>query len=202
MEDSPPLARGRWSFLSEHRIYRDLAELLLAGLAFLLYFIVRANVIDRPDAALTNARSIMDVEKTLGLFFEPSLQRSVLDSELLVRVFNFVYFWLDFPLIVSIGVVMYFGGKRRWYTFTRDAILFSGAMALISYNLFPVAPPRLELDVGPRENFEPRGPRRLLARSKKHMQPEANAEERRPPSHLGAHGFCQPARHRIRGLHL
>ncbi len=33
--------------------------------------------------------------------------------------------------------------RRQQYTFTRDAILFSGAIALVAYNLFPVAPPRL-----------------------------------------------------------
>src|SRR5688572_24412093 len=140
MEQSRPV--GRWAFLTERRIYRDLGELTLAGLSFLLYFIVRANVIDRPDAALANAETIMDAERALGIFVEPQWQRWLLDYDLLVRFFNFVYFWLDFPLILCLGLVMYFT-RRRWYTFTRDAILFSGALALVCYKLFPLAPPRL-----------------------------------------------------------
>jgi hypothetical protein len=64
-----------------------------------------------------------------------------------VRFFNFVYFWLDFPLIAGVGLLMYFR-RRPHYTFARDAILFSGACALVSYALFPVAPPRLVPEAG------------------------------------------------------
>jgi hypothetical protein len=42
---------------------------------------------------------------------------------------------------------MYFK-RRAHYTFTRDAILLSGASALICYALYPVAPPRLVPDLG------------------------------------------------------
>ena len=126
----------------ERRIYRDIGELVLVALAFLLYFVVRANVIDRPDLAIENALRIVDAEKDLGIYSELAWQEAILDSRLLVRFFNFVYFWLDFPLITVLGLLMYWK-RRRYYTFTRDAILFSGACALIAYALFPVAPPRL-----------------------------------------------------------
>jgi hypothetical protein len=120
---------------------------VLVALSFLLYFDVRANVIDRPDLALGNAHHVIDLERALGIFHEPVWQDWVLDYRLLVRFFNFVYFWLDFPLIALIGMVMY-AFRRRDYTFTRDAILFSGLCALFSYALFPVAPPRLVPDLG------------------------------------------------------
>jgi PAP2 superfamily len=138
---------GRLAPLLEHRVYRDAAELLLVAIAFLLYFIVRANVIDRPEVALENARHVVDFERTLGIFAEGAWQDAIIDHRLLVRLFNFVYFWLDFPLIAVLGLWMYFC-RRAHYTFTRDAILFSGAIALISYNLFPVAPPRLLPEIG------------------------------------------------------
>jgi hypothetical protein len=125
-----------------NRHARDLAELALVALAFLLYFIVRANVVDRPELALANAREIIEWERALGIYAEAEWQRAILDERLLVRSFNFVYFWLDFPLIAGLGLYLY-ATKRQHYTFTRDAILFSGAVALVAYNLFPVAPPRL-----------------------------------------------------------
>jgi PAP2 superfamily len=131
----------------ERRIYRDAGELVLVALAFLLYFIVRANVIDRPDLAIENALRIVDAEKALGIYSELAWQEAILDSRLLVRFFNFVYFWLDFPLIAVLGLFMYWK-RRRYYTFTRDAILFSGLCALLVYALFPVAPPRLLPDAG------------------------------------------------------
>ena len=46
------------------------------------------------------------------------------EAGLAVRFFNFVYFWLDFPLIAGVGLVMYFK-RRPHYTFARDAILLS-----------------------------------------------------------------------------
>jgi len=141
------LTNQRLAFLGERRVYRDAAELLLVALGFLLYFIVRANVIDRPEAALANAREIVEAERALGIYVERAVQEAVLNELLAVKFFNFVYFWLDFPLIAALGLGMYFW-RRREYTFTRDAILFSGAVALVSYNLFPVAPPRLLPEAG------------------------------------------------------
>jgi membrane-associated phospholipid phosphatase len=125
----------------------DALELVLVAVAFLLYFIVRANVIDRPDLAIANAHHIVDAEKALGIHWEVSLQKAVLDERVIVRFFNFVYFWLDFPLIAALGLLLYFR-RRPYYTFARDAILASGALALISYGFFPVAPPRLLPDGG------------------------------------------------------
>lgn len=70
-----------------------------------------------------------------------------------MRFFNFVYFWLDFPLIAALGLLMYFT-RRRQYTFTRDAILASGLFALFCYYLYPVAPPRLVPDIGISDTLE------------------------------------------------
>ncbi|HWC29268.1 MAG TPA: phosphatase PAP2 family protein [Dehalococcoidia bacterium] len=142
MARSDSLGSQRFAFLGQRRVFRDVAELALVGLAFLLYFVVRANVIDRPEVALENARSLVDVEQSLGIYAEASWQQAILNHDLLVRFFNFVYFWLDFPLIAALGIWMYLR-HRPQYTFTRDAILFSGALALVAYNLLPVAPPRL-----------------------------------------------------------
>lgn len=138
-------ARGR--ALPRRRYLREAGELGLVALAFLAYFIVRGQVVDAPDLALAHSRDIVDVERDLGVFWEPGWQQSILDSTFWIKLFNFVYFWLDFPLIAVLGLFMYMT-RRRQYTFTRDAILFSGALALIVYNLYPVAPPRLLPEIG------------------------------------------------------
>jgi hypothetical protein len=46
-----------------------------------------------------------------------------------------------------VGLIMY-ARRRHQYTFARDAILFSGAVALVVYSIFPVAPPRLLPETG------------------------------------------------------
>lgn len=124
------------------RVYRDVFEIALVALAFLLYFIVRGSVVDRDVEALRNARDVIELERALGIYWEPRLQELVVDQRALVQAFNFIYFWLDFPLIVVVGMWLYFR-RRHEYTVCRDALLLSGAISLVIYHLYPVMPPRL-----------------------------------------------------------
>lgn len=128
--------------VESRRIYRDVSEIALVALAFLLYFIVRGQVHDDYNAALDNARRIIDWERDLGIYWEPRLQDWTIGHRALVEVMNFIYFWLDFPLIVALGFWFYFT-QRHTYTVVRDALLLSGAIALVIYFTFPVMPPRL-----------------------------------------------------------
>jgi hypothetical protein len=128
--------------IQRRRVYRDIFEIGLVALAFLLYFLVRGAVVNRPEDALRNANHIIDIERTIGIFWEPRLQDVVLHRRALIDLFNFIYFWLDFPLIVGFGIWMYFF-RRHEYTVARDAILLSGCIALVMYATFPVMPPRL-----------------------------------------------------------
>ena len=141
--DVPAAFRKLIDAIAGRRIYRDVSEIGLVALAFLLYFIVRGSVVDRDDEALRNAGNIIDLQRTLGFFWEPDLNSAILDYGALIQLFNAIYFWLDFPLIVGIGLWLYFSGRRHQYTVARDALLASGAIALVVYQLFPVAPPRL-----------------------------------------------------------
>ena len=141
--EAPAASRKVIDALGRHRVFRDVSEILLVALAFLLYFIVRGSVVDREDEALRNAGDIIDLQRTLGFFWEPELNAAILDYGALIQLFDAIYFWLDFPLIVGIGLWLYFSGRRHQYTVARDALLASGAIALIVYYLYPVAPPRL-----------------------------------------------------------
>jgi hypothetical protein len=125
-----------------HRGYRDAFEIALVALAFLLYFLVRGAVVNQADDAQRNAQHIIEFERALGIFWEPRLQAVVLHRKPLIDLFNFIYFWLDFPLIVAIGFWLYFF-RRHEYTVARDALLLSGAISLVIYATFPVMPPRL-----------------------------------------------------------
>ena len=129
--------------VSRRRIYRDVFEIGLVAIAFLLYFIVRGSVVDRDAEAFRHAIDIVDLERQLGFYWEPGLNDAILGYGALIQFFNAVYFWLDFPAIVAIGLWLYFFGRRHEYTVARDALLASGAIALVVYHLFPVAPPRL-----------------------------------------------------------
>lgn len=121
---------------------RDLLEAAIVAVAFLLYFAVRGSVVDRPAEAFANALDVISVQRKLGFLWEPDMHEWVLGNLSLVQAANIVYFWLHFPLIVVFGICLYLRGRHR-YTFLRDAFLASGAISLIVYGLYPVAPPRL-----------------------------------------------------------
>jgi hypothetical protein len=159
----------------------DLMEIGLVAVGFLAYFLVRAAVADRTGDALTNAREIIDIQKSAGLLFEPALNSWALASQWRVDFFNFVYFWLDFPLIVSVGLFLFFR-SRFHYTLLRDALLISGAFALIMYFAFPVAPPRYLPEWGFVDTLEEFANLSYQAQS---MQPFVNPFASVPSLHVG-----------------
>lgn len=159
----------------------DFSEILLVAFGFLLYFLVRGAPGDRTADALRHARSIVDIEFSLGLFIEPAVQRWVLDSDFLWRLMNFVYFWFDFPLIVAVGLVMFFQ-CRDYYTLLRDSLLISGGIALVVYYTFPVAPPRYLTEWGFVDTLEVHSNLLYQAQS---MQPFVNPFAAVPSLHVG-----------------
>jgi hypothetical protein len=134
---------------------RDLVEGALVGIAFLLYFAVRGAVVDRPEAAYWHARDVIDAQRSLGIFWEDTLNDWASDHRFIAQSMNLVYFYLHFPLIIAFGIWLYFFRRNR-YTLTRDAFLASGAIALVIYWLYPVAPPRELPELAAR--FDPAAP--------------------------------------------
>lgn len=130
-----------WRQVAAHFSRRDLLEGAIVGVAFLLYFGVRGAVIDRPETAYWHARDILDLQRSLGFFWEDDLNSWIKGHHFLAQTMNVIYFYLHFPLIIVFGVWLYFF-RRHKYTLARDAFLASGAIALVIYWSYPVAPPR------------------------------------------------------------
>jgi membrane-associated phospholipid phosphatase len=84
----------------------------------------------------------MTVESSIGLFKEFSVQSALLSYQTVVHIFNIIYFYGHFPTIIAFAIYMFIRHPRT-YTVIRNAFLMSGAIALIFFILFPVAPPRL-----------------------------------------------------------
>lgn len=134
---------------------RDLLEGLFVAGAFLLYFGVRGAVIERPEAAYRHALHIIDLQRGLGFFWEDNLNSWAQDRLFLSQTMNLIYFYLHFPLIIVFVIWLYYF-RRHKYTLTRDAFLASGAIALIVYWAYPVAPPRELPELAAR--FDPHAP--------------------------------------------
>lgn len=96
----------------------------------------------RASLAVADARHIVDFERLLGIFREHQLQSLIINSDFWMQFFNAVYMWAHLPLIIVLAVWLYVR-HRAHFRLTRNAVLISGAIALITFQIFPVAPPRL-----------------------------------------------------------
>lgn len=117
-------------------------EAVLVVAAFLVYFAIRAAVVSRAGEALLNAYDVIALERSLGIYWEREMQGWILDNYALIRVTNWMYFWGHMPLIVLFAVWLYIW-RRHTYVLVRNAFLAAGAIAVVIYALYPLAPPRL-----------------------------------------------------------
>lgn len=139
---APPSAQPtRW--------YLDpLWQLMVVAVGYLVYSVSVGAVQfagathARQIAAMQNAAHIVDFEKLLGIFHEQALQQALAGNDALMQFFNAVYMWAHLPLIIVIAIWLYVR-HRDDFRPTRNAVLISGAIALLIFQIFPVAPPRL-----------------------------------------------------------
>ena len=118
-----------------------LAEILLMGLTLPLYYLVRGSAHERVAEALVRSADLIRLEKSLGIFWEAEMQSWVLSYEWLVKFLNNFYLYGHLPVIGSLAVWMYLW-HRPQYLLMRNAFLISGAIGLVIYVSYPVAPPR------------------------------------------------------------
>jgi hypothetical protein len=131
--------RAAVSWLKHHP---GLAEFGIVGACLLVYFLIRGNVVDRPVVAFYHAVDVISFEKRFGFFWEPAWQKAIRGDLLQTRFWNYVYFWAHAPLIAAIAFWLYFR-HRRQYVLIRNAFLVSAVLGLVTYAVYPVAPPRL-----------------------------------------------------------
>ncbi len=145
----PPLTRvtaAPWI----RRIAPGVAELArqvaFVGAAVLLYFGVRGLTQGNVDDAVDNGLALLRLEHRMGLAWEAWAQELILGRPLLVDLANWVYIWGHWPVIAATLVWLHHA-HRRHYLLLRNAMFLSGAVGLVIFASYAVAPPRL-LDVG------------------------------------------------------
>jgi membrane-associated phospholipid phosphatase len=122
-------------------------ELAIVVPAYLAYSAVRHVAQGRASDAFHHAGLIITLEREIGIFWEQQLQQRVIDLEMLVTAMNWIYIWGFWPVIV-LAAVWLFVMHRDSYGVYRNAFLISGAIGLIVFATFPVAPPRYMLAWG------------------------------------------------------
>lgn len=121
-------------------------QTLLVACAIVLYFQVRGLTEGAESYAVANGHDILDFEQANGIAIERSLQSHVIGSQVLTTIANWVYIWLHWPVIIATLLWLHERHRPR-YLVMRNAMFVSGAVGLVIFVLYPVAPPRL-LDAG------------------------------------------------------
>lgn len=106
------------------------------------------------EVAWRHAMDVIDVERSVGLFFEPTLQGWFVDAKAFLVFWNI--FYGTFHFVVTAGVLLWLYKKfPERYAFWRTALLATTGLALLGFALYPLMPPRLlcECPYGSGEDF-------------------------------------------------
>src|SRR3954447_7795018 len=136
----------RWSPLP--RGARDLLwQILLFCGAYWLYRLVRGQVFDQSSAAFAHARAIIDLERSLHVFAEPSLQAWAIGTGWIDDVGAWMYLNTHF-VVTTLALAFIYLFRNEHFYFVRNMFLVAMGLALVGYAVFPTAPPRLFPSVG------------------------------------------------------
>jgi PAP2 superfamily len=110
--------------------------------AITAYFLVRGATEGSVSQAVRNAGHVVGVERFFGINVEGAWQSAVSGWPWATTVLNWIYIYGHWPVII---VTLIWLARRHpaVYYRTRNAMLVSGAIGLVVFISFPVAPPRL-----------------------------------------------------------
>ncbi|HEX2575852.1 MAG TPA: phosphatase PAP2 family protein [Aquihabitans sp.] len=122
-------------------------EIAIALGFYLLYSIVRNEFGAGPesrDIAFRHARGVIEVERALGLWFEPQLQDWYLSlpGDGFIRGWNIFYGTAHFFVTIGLLVAVFIWAPDR-YRFLRTMLAGTTALALIGFATYTLMPPRL-----------------------------------------------------------
>lgn len=136
--------------------YLDLArQLLLFAAAYYAYRYTRGWV-NTPDAAATafeNARHLINVERSLDVFVEPSVQALVAGEQWVQDAASWIYINAQTTVTLGCLIWIYLFRNKSFY-FVRNMFLTAFFIALVGYVVYPAAPPRFFPEWGFHDSVE------------------------------------------------
>ena len=82
--------------------YGFVREAALVAAAMLAYFGIRNQTVGGVGEAFANARRIVDLEQSLHVAWEESIQAAIVGSDVAVTLANWVYIWGHWPVILGV----------------------------------------------------------------------------------------------------
>jgi hypothetical protein len=111
-------------------------------LGIFTYFRVRGLTESGRADALDHANDVLALERTLQLDHEHRLQVVATSHDWITDAANWVYIWGHWP-VITVVLVWLALRHRVLFLRLRNAMFVSGAIGLVIFATYPVAPPRL-----------------------------------------------------------
>jgi membrane-associated phospholipid phosphatase len=125
------------------RGWKDLVRQVLVFVGcYLLYELVRGLVNTNSYKPFGDADKIINLERLLHVFVEPSIQAWAEHTRWLMDAADWIYINGHFFVSVAVLVFIYMRRNDSFY-FVRNMFVIAMGIALIGYWLYPTAPPRL-----------------------------------------------------------
>ena len=124
-----------------------LRQFALFGGAYYLYRLVRGFVDGQAVLAFEHARTLVDVERAMGLFFEPAMQAWAEGQDWVLTVSNWMYVNSHFVVTTTFLAWLYLARNHAYY-FVRNMFMVAMGLALVLYVAYPTAPPRFLPEYG------------------------------------------------------
>jgi hypothetical protein len=117
-------------------------QLLLFAVAYYGYQIVRGIADGKAAVAAWNATKIINLEHSLHVFVEPSVQSWAASTGWISDFAAWMYLNSHFVVTASALAFIYLFRNEAFY-FLRNMFMIAMGIALIGYAIYPTAPPRL-----------------------------------------------------------
>ena len=137
------------STLAEHtsrrlpRGWAHLAFQFVIWMGFYVVYQVVRGAADRDVAgAFRNGEWVIETQQHLGALFEPTVQRFVDSSAILVTLTSYTYWLSQFAVVGATLLWVYFRHQERFAGF-RNWLIIANLVGLVGYIVVPTAPPRM-----------------------------------------------------------
>jgi len=122
---------------------RDVLRQFLILLAcYAAYDLARIAVSGREALAVANGQAIINAEKALHLYLEPTIQTMASHVHVLVELMDWFYGSIHLPATILVLALIYLY-RHETFAFFRNVFLTMNLLAMTIFAVFPVAPPRL-----------------------------------------------------------
>src|SRR5262245_18917362 len=109
---------------------------------YVVYQVVRGAADRDVAGAFRNGEWVIETQQHLAALFEPTVQRFVDSSAILVTLTSYTYWLSQFAVVGATLLWVYFRHHERFADF-RNWLIIANLVGLVGYVVLPTAPPRM-----------------------------------------------------------